>query len=331
MQHCQKISNGRSPSVITKEEWEYLTREVDLVTQDRSELPWMWLSATEGDVDLELARLGHWPETELANNKTKKLESVETIWRDFYTGQRLDNWTKPYYYELRDLMYGANENCMFAYTDEPWNYSWDEWNCYSLAMSCPCSYPTQPLLRLRGLYYSSLIHNVFSPKQLPGKPGNVILLGQLTNRIEYNDTINHWILNDAKYDVTAMCRATKVSYLLGKHKWTISNDAPECNEGKPYTTFLKLTGCKEDEFTCDDGQCVKMERRCDQVTGKEPNCRDESDENGCQLIVFKSSYNKNIPPIVNAKDGSAIPADVSISITLMKVVEIEEVDHSIRA
>lgn len=29
---------------------------------------------------------------------------------------------------------------------------------------------------------------------------------------------------------------------------------------------LKLTGCNQDgEFTCDDGQCIKMEERCDQV------------------------------------------------------------------
>ena len=65
------------------------------------------------------------------------------------------------------------------------------------------------------------------------------------------------------------------------------------------------------------------------MTGKEPNCRDESDEIGCQLIVFKNNYNKNIPPIESAKDGSPIPADVGISITLMEVVEIAEVDHSI--
>ena len=65
MQHCQKISNGRCPSVTTKEKWEKLTREIDLITEDRSVLPWMWLSATEGDVNLELARLGHWPETEI--------------------------------------------------------------------------------------------------------------------------------------------------------------------------------------------------------------------------------------------------------------------------
>ena len=68
-----------------------------------------------------------------------------------------------------------------------------------------------------------------------------------------------------------------------------------------------------------------MEERCNQI----PDCRDESDEKECQLIFLKDGYNKNIPPIARAKDGSAIPADVSISITLMKVVEIEEVDHSI--
>ena len=68
-----------------------------------------------------------------------------------------------------------------------------------------------------------------------------------------------------------------------------------------------------------------MEERCNQV----PNCRDESDEQGCKVIVLKDGYNKNIPPIGRTKDGRSIAANVSISITLMKVVEIEERDHSI--
>ena len=48
MHLCQKISGGRSPPVTTREEWESLTREVDLITRDRSTLPFMWISATEG-------------------------------------------------------------------------------------------------------------------------------------------------------------------------------------------------------------------------------------------------------------------------------------------
>ena len=63
----------------------------------------MWLSATEGDKDQRLAKLDHWPETELVDNETMTLEAQETIWRDFYTGQRLyDNWSKPYFEEEKD-------------------------------------------------------------------------------------------------------------------------------------------------------------------------------------------------------------------------------------
>ena len=105
------------------------------------------------------------------------------------------------------------------------------------------------------------------------------------------------MLSDAQSDVTAVPRATKLSYLLGKHEWTISNDVYECGKGKPYTTMIKLTGCNpEGEFTCDDGQCIEMKRRCDQVTGKEPNCRDESDEIGCKILVFtiKAKHNHGI-------------------------------------
>ena len=221
MQHCQKISGGRSPPVITKEDWEYLTREVDLITEDRFVLPWMWLSATEGDKDLGL---GHWPETEIVNNETQKLEAGETIWRDFYAGQRLESWTKPYFSEdTKDTRVGDTQNCMVAFTDVPWDMSWGEWYCITYEQSCPCGYPTQPLLKLRGRC-SSLIHSLFSPKQLPDNPGNMILLGFRSTRIEYNDTTSQWILTDAKSDVTAMSRATKLSYLLGKHDWTISND-----------------------------------------------------------------------------------------------------------
>ena len=61
-----------------------------------------------------------------------------------------------------------------------------------------------------------------------------------------------------------------------------------------------------------------------------PDCRDKSDEKDCHIMALEEGYNKNIPPIQRARDGSAIPAMVSISITLMKVVEIEETAHSIK-
>ena len=109
---CRKIANGRSPPVITEEEWEDLKKEVDLISQDLSMLPSMWLSATEGDKDENLERLAHWPETEVVDNETKKLEAVETVWRDFYTGQRLDIWPIPYQFSYQDEYHGEAVNCM---------------------------------------------------------------------------------------------------------------------------------------------------------------------------------------------------------------------------
>ena len=79
MNHCEKFPDGRSPPVTSREEWEFFTREVDLIIYDRSILPDMWLSATEGDKDQRLAKLDQWPKTELVNNETMKLEAQETI------------------------------------------------------------------------------------------------------------------------------------------------------------------------------------------------------------------------------------------------------------
>ena len=45
--------------------------------------------------------------------------------------------------------------------------------------------------------------------------------------------------------------------------------------------------------------------------------------------MLESNYNKNIPPIGRSAEGGSVPADVGVSLTLMKVVEIEERDHSV--
>ena len=78
MHHSQKICGGRSPPPISREDWESLTRKIELITQDCSILSWTWLSATERDKDGELARLDHWPETELVN---KILALADPFWK----------------------------------------------------------------------------------------------------------------------------------------------------------------------------------------------------------------------------------------------------------
>ena len=69
-----------------------------------------------------------------------------------------------------------------------------------------------------------------------------------------------------------------------------------------------------------------MEERCDQII----NCRDESDEKLCRLIVFKESYNKKIPPFTTSPgDNAVIPVKVNVSTSLMNVLAISEFSHTI--
>ena len=93
-------------------------------------------------------------------------------------------------------------------------------------------------------------------------------------------------------DFLATSKAEKNSFLLGRQKWTIYNDSSACSQTSPYTTILKLTGCSQDEFTCDDGSCIKMTSRCDAKN----DCPDDSDEDECKTFVQNLGYNQFRPP-----------------------------------
>ena len=79
--------------------------------------------------------------------------------------------------------------------------------------------------------------------------------------------------------MTGISRASHASFTLGKHNWTIKGDEG-CSSGDTYITELKMSGCEENEFTCYDGQCVRMDCRCNQL----PDCRDESDKRNCNIF-----------------------------------------------
>ena len=64
-----------------------------------------------------------------------------------------------------------------------------------------------------------------------------------------------------------------------------------------------------------------MNQRCNQL----PDCRDKSDERNCQILVLEDGYNKRVPAI----DTKERFVNVSVSIDLLKLVDIDEEDYSI--
>ena len=151
-------------------------------------------------------------------------------------------------------------------------------------------------------------------------------------------------------NITATSRADYESHALGRHTWSISGDTCKTGQKSYLADLKKLTLCWEAEFTCRDGDCVTMDRRCDQI----PNCKDGSDEIGCQTVIFKDGCRKDIPPtqpIINLRNPrdllfpslsnapivsniskALIPLDLEIEISNVKVVSMqmeEEVQHYI--
>ena len=124
-------------------------------------------------------------------------------------------------------------------------------------ISCGCERPGQMYLQLRGLCADSNIDRFYIPRNKNGS-GAVILLGFYTTIIEYDIENVSWTLREYSQNTTAVTDAPFTSFALGANEWFIEGDSFDCSrKGMPYKRMLKLTGCREGEFTCRDGQCIR--------------------------------------------------------------------------
>ena len=114
-------------------------------------------------------------------------------------------------------------------------------------------------LQLRGLCPDSYIDQLYVPRNKP-RGNKLQLIGFKNSIIEHAGVNVGWKLkvNGFLQNTTAITESPLESYVLGTHQWNIEEDNLKCsNKGEPYTRVLKLTGCREGEFTCADGQCIR--------------------------------------------------------------------------
>ena len=111
--------------------------------------------------------------------------------------------------------------------------------------------------------------------------------------------------------------------LLGKSIFNFDNFHDECSDPSTDTKkIIKLTSCTKGSFTCNDGQCIDIEERCDQ----NPNCIDQSDEVDCNMLVKSDTYKKTIAPFAFNKETGITPVIVNISIDIISLLKFKEVD-----
>ena len=301
---CAKLPNTRSPSISSEEEFLDMMGTVDKIIHDPE----------TGNLNPGVPAISYWiPVTD---------EKIEGQWVDYYTSDPVDILGVA----AGEPNGGILESCGIVVT--AWG-GWQDWECTSRGsaiLMCPCESKGQMILTLRGLCPGSNIDKYFVP-QNKEYDGQTLLRGLFTTIIEYHEEDSLWLLKVVGVSRTiATSAAPKHSFLLGMTKWNVTRDNKKCNQGFPYITDLKLSGCKETEFTCHDGQCVKMEERCDQVM----HCRDQSDENNCSLLVLKKGYNKKVAPFIYDKIRKEVdPVKVDVSTSIRNVIDISEVNHII--
>ena len=190
---------------------------------------------------------------------------------------------------------------------------------------CMCQFHQTPVLKLRGLCENSHVDRYFA---LSYNNGNAVFKGLKSSEIIFEENFLMTLANGQKKMLESKAIGSRSPYPLGKHLWKVLNDSSLCKDDNGNEKLLKMTGCSDGYFTCDNGDCIPMEERCDQAL----NCADETDETGCQILVLKSSYRKTTPPIkvttVN-REPVVFPCNVTVAITLLDVAAIRESKNEI--
>lgn len=108
---------------------------------------------------------------------------------------------------------------------------------------------------------------------------------------------------------------------MGKHEFTFESDE-KCTNSKNFTKQILLTTCPEEEFTCGDGHCISMEKRCDKII----DCvTDSADEENCNIVQFDPTYKREFAPVQVEDNGKIVKTSVNVSLDLLNILKISEV------
>ena len=207
---------------------------------------------------------------------------------------------------------------------EPMNKSLATWDCEgnSFAWS-PCfacnlihSHTHSVVTKLTGVCDKSAFDQYYHLEN--DEEGFVIFYGFTGTIIRYDSHNKMWNISVShKPEVTATSKALFESLTLGNHEWEIMDDNG-CKDGVEQKV-LTMSTCSTDQYTCNDGLCINLDYRCD----GEPNCKDKSDELGCQLIARDNSYQKFLtPPPIGEKKKLTLKMEVDL-ISIGNIQEIE--------
>ncbi|XP_071540676.1 uncharacterized protein [Panulirus ornatus] len=180
-----------------------------------------------------------------------------------------------------------------------------------------CSVPRRPVWTLLGTCekYRRNMHLV----AIQDESSNFFFRGYSDYRVIQSEDESEWLWWDWRNNHTVATLSNAVNgFPIGRQNWTLKRDM--CGQAEGETRRLLLTPCATGYFSCDDSSCIPLYQRCDLKF----DCRDKSDESGCQQVRFPPVYRPDLPPEINNSDNLSQP----LPITLHVIIESADVDTS---
>ncbi|KAK7073106.1 hypothetical protein SK128_019624 [Halocaridina rubra] len=187
---------------------------------------------------------------------------------------------------------GSVENCLVLLTGN-FPAAWSDIACLETYSFCvPCEFEKLSMLHLKG---PSLCDNSpFNRQYFFGgeKNGRPFLAGLFHSDIYWDPLRESWMLQSLKEPkALASWKPKQIGlYPFGTNHWTMMGE--ECGILSNEVIPLTISACEIGQFTCNDGTCINLMKRCDLRF----DCPDKSDENDCSLLDIPLGYSKAIVP-----------------------------------
>ena len=138
--------------------------------------------------------------------------------------------------------------------------------------------------------------------------------------IRWNGTLNQWEISDGDTGSPIATSKLIIDFPFGQNIWYVEPGICKNVHGDQ-GVLLMFSRCTKFEFSCSDGTCIPLERKCDYV----PDCWDESDEQQCSILNQENlmHYKKDVPDISVSLDGKIIKKEIAIAINITSIEKIE--------
>ena len=241
-----------------------------------------------------------------------------------------DMWTNPYTKE--DISYpgawygdepsDSNHDCAHVWTTNPSDEvlrSWYSAKCSDRSSCAICKLKEGNKINLKGLCPPDYEEQEFDIQYfIFGEiNGQIHFQGIMASHI-FMDEKGQWRLESyqdkSKYATMSLKDSTD-SFPLGRQKWTIRKGICE-KEDEQHELVVSV--CDVTSFTCDDGECIKLDQKCD----LEDDCQDGSDEAYCDNLTFPDGYRTSLAPRVSG----GVPLFINVSISTFPVISTEDLN-----